>query len=439
MAKSKPIVSISKPFTLKGYWFVPEKQERTVAGVLTYTPGEQPLLELIGGFSEELDPIKRFINNQNKTTISVIHGLTSDSQEVTLLNCHVFASYNLSCPFSMESYRCGVLIYGHYINNADDMWISEAFVELPTIESFLLYRPFYLSYEKQGVINLTTTPKDYDDCENTVEVEGVSCCLKIVSTSSITNGNSASFTASPILRIKSGNSFSFKKLYRILLRYSEFLSIASLTPTYCSDISVHCPDEYQNINEKRIYHSIKIVFSQNTYSEPPSANDALLRCAHIKDIYPSIIAKWFEDDARMGPIKRHLIEVITDRRYYSSVKFLLMIQAVEGYYYRYVKDENISLREILNAIIDSFSTVETISKIEWNVAALVDSRHYYSHFVPKNKKTKTLDGADLAIATSELRVLLICCMLRIMGFDNARINDTLNKCNSNLVKPLELL
>lgn len=439
MAKNKPIVSISEHFTLKGYWFVPEKQERTVAGILTYTPGEKPLLELIGGFSEELDPIKRFINNQNQTTIPVIHGLTADSQEVTLLNCHVFASHNLSCPFSMESYRCGVLIYGHYINNADDRWISEAFVELPTIESFLLYKPFYLSYEKQGVINLTTTPKDYDSCENTVEVEGVSCCLKIVSTTSITNGNSASFTACPVLRVKSENSFSFKKLYRILLRYSEFLSIASLTPTYCSDISVHCPDEYQDIKENRLYHSIKIVFSQNTYAKPPHAIDALLRYTHIKDIYPSIIAKWFEDDERMGPIKRHLIEVINDRRYYSSVKFLLMIQAVEGYYYRYVKDEKINLTMVLNAIIDSFSNVDAISKIEWNVAALVHTRHYYSHFVPKNKKPKTLYGTELAVAASELRVLLICCMLRIIGFDNVRINDTLNKCSSDLVKPLELL
>ena len=43
------------------------------------------------------------------------------------------------------------------------------------------------------------------------------------------------------------------------------------------------------------------------------------------------------------------------------------------------------------------------------------------------------------VAASELRVLLICCMLRIIGFDNVRINDTLNKCSSDLVKPLELL
>lgn len=437
MGKEKPIVSINKPFTLKGYWFLPDKPERTIAGVLTYTPGERPLLELIGGFDEELDPMQRFISNQRKAIVPAIHGLNADNKKVTLLDCHIFVSYNLSCPFSMESYRCSLLIYGHYINNDDDEWIMEAFVELPTIEHFLSDRSFIFSHKEKGVINLITEPKDYNNCENIVTVEDVSCCLKNVSASNI-SGRNASFTVCPVLRVKPENIISFNKLYRILFLYSEFLSIASLTPTHCSDISVFCPDEYQDINEKRFYHSIQIVFCQNICSEAPSVIDVLLRYADIKDIYPSIIAKWFEEDEKMGPIKRHLIEVITDKRSYSSVKFLLMIQAVEGYYYRYVKDENISLTKILNTIINNFNDVDAISKIKWNVAALVDSRHYYSHFVPKTKKTKTLYGTEVAIATSELRVLLICCMLRIMGFDNARINDTLNKCNSNLAKPLEL-
>lgn len=437
MAKEN-IVSISKSFMLKGYWFLPEKPERKVAGILTYSPGEMPLLELIGGFDEEPDPMMRFINSEHRMTVPVIHGLTADNKKTTLLDCHLSASFNMSCPFSMESYRCNLLIYGHYIDNDDQEWISESFVELPTIEYFLPDKPFMYSHEECGVINLITTPNDYDNCENTVVVEGVSCCLKNVSVSNINNRSNATFTICPVLRVKSENIFSFNKLYRILSLYSEFLSIATLTPTQCNDISVYCPDEFQDIIGKRIHHSIKIVICQNTCSEPPSVTDILLRYADIKDIYPSIIEKWFLEDEKMGPIKRHLIEVITDRRRYSSVKFLFMIQAVEGYYYRYVKDEKISLKNILNAIIDSFKNVDAISRIKWDVDALVDSRHYYSHFFTRTKKPHTLFEKDLAIATSELRVLLICCMLRIMGFDNARINDIMKKCHSNLAKPMEL-
>lgn len=43
-------MKLSEQHIFKGYWWLPDKPNDRVAGVLIYTPGEKILLELIGGF-----------------------------------------------------------------------------------------------------------------------------------------------------------------------------------------------------------------------------------------------------------------------------------------------------------------------------------------------------------------------------------------------------
>ena len=45
-------MKLSEPFEYKGYWWKPDDPENKVAGVLTYKPGENIVLELIGTFDQ---------------------------------------------------------------------------------------------------------------------------------------------------------------------------------------------------------------------------------------------------------------------------------------------------------------------------------------------------------------------------------------------------
>lgn len=85
----------------KGYWFLPNKKEKAVAGVLTYTPKVSIVLELIGSFYENYSEI--FSDNNGD---DVIHGFTSDAKNITLLSCFPSSSLNLSSSFPITEYSC---------------------------------------------------------------------------------------------------------------------------------------------------------------------------------------------------------------------------------------------------------------------------------------------------------------------------------------------
>ena len=66
-------------------------------------------------------------------------------------------------------------------------------------------------------------------------------------------------------------------------------------------------------------------------------------------------------------------------------------------------------------------------QIEIDIEAVVDSRHYYSHFLPHSSKPKKLEGFALVDQAKKLQMLLVCCVLSFIGFDNSLINAVLRK------------
>ena len=80
-------MKLSEQHIFKGYWWLPNNPEKKVAGVLTYTPAEHILLELIGAFDsdeESLDldiyrpsskqrvlDFSLFVNSRKKSILSM--------------------------------------------------------------------------------------------------------------------------------------------------------------------------------------------------------------------------------------------------------------------------------------------------------------------------------------------------------------------------------
>ena len=54
--------------------------------------------------------------------------------------------------------------------------------------------------------------------------------------------------------------------------------------------------------------------------------------------------------------------------------------------------------------------------------------------MPKTSKPKAADGVGLYTITCKLRVLLICCILSLSGFEHSQINEILNNSNSETIK-----
>jgi len=82
------------------------------------------------------------------------------------------------------------------------------------------------------------------------------------------------------------------------------------------------------------------------------------------------------------------------------------------------------LKEIYNEFSDIQLIASEFSDLENITSSAEDSRHYYSHLF-KLETDSTKDGRELYELTKKLRIILICCVLKEMGFTNMMINDVL--------------
>ena len=143
------------------------------------------------------------------------------------------------------------------------------------------------------------------------------------------------------------------------------------------------------------------------------------------------------------PIREHLVECIKRKRFYSSVDFLIIVQAIECFWWRFREStyrqkkssetKNTSLKVILEELIIEFKDIKVLRIEELSIINTINSRHYYSHYFDKNKKSNIVDGYDLYKLNRKLRILLICCTLSLMDFTSPEINDIITNCNNSII------
>ena len=90
----------------------------------------------------------------------------------------------------------------------------------------------------------------------------------------------------------------------------------------------------------------------------------------------------------IAPIRAHLIESIKKKGSFSSVDFLIVFQAIEGFMIRFLYEDKSSTKNKLATLLHDFSDIAKLKCNEIDVDAAVNSRHYYSHFSKNHKKRK---------------------------------------------------
>ncbi len=427
---------MKETFEYKGYWFLPSNPEQKVAGILTYIPYERITLELIGTFNSEIDALSAFFDKQKEHTIQ---GTTSDSKEVTLINCHPAGSLNLSCPFPIVRYSCQYIILGKHIKDLDETCAYQASVQIPELTHWCYPGALHNTIAFEEGTNDKTYSISFSEKEiretiinaTNIEDHTLISLRKSVSFDGTEHFLHPEFEQYTYIEIKKNKDSSIKEFLSDIFMYEQFLSLATLQSVECSKIIINDLNIFQEIrNGKKIHRSIEVIYIQDTTKKRNrvKSNDFLFNYSSISSQYSTIIQKWYTDSKNIAPIRSHLIESIKDKKSFGSIDFLIVIYALEGFCTRFRKEE--SLTTMLSKIINEFSIINKLKEDLIIIREVTDSRNYYSHFMNKSKKPKTLEGYELYLLTKKLRKILICCVLHFVGFDHSQINTILNKSNN---------
>ena len=445
-------ITLDDKIEYRGFWYLPSDPENSVAGTVTYYPNEKIVLELIGSFGDSLMDV--FKDNKEE---SILYGKTSDAEDITLLQCRQSFSLNFSARFPILRFTCDYMIVEKHIIGLDEKCQYWAVVRIPELTHWCHPEAIGLNYlngdgEKDiSRIALSFNIK-YRDEENIIDEVQIDENTSIVLLRGV-NFNESEQRLRPkieqytYIEVRKKNATSIKDLLSDIFMFEQFLSFATLKIVKCSSITLYDQEQYQEGKGQKYYKAIEVIHPffdrQDLKSQPTKAYDFLFNHATIKEVYPEILKKWYNEPMELAPIRGHLISSLEQKRVYSSVDFLIVVQAIEGFYRRfrsakYRKEHNIEgkasskLHPMLRELLSEFSNIDLLRRNAIDIDAVVDSRIYFSHLMPKTSNLKAIDGWELLEEARKLRILLLCCVLSLLGFDNNQINDVLNKSNSRL-------
>ena len=440
---------MTEQIVIKGYWWLPSSPDTVVAGILTYTPNESIVLELIGQLKPEISAMEEFINRKEECAIL---GFSSDAKEISLINCYPSGgNLNFSCRFPIQRYKCQHLIIGTHVTTLDSPLFFKAQIEIPylslwaTPNSIESTMSLYEKHVEKYCISFKTEGFHIDSVdigEYKLSIDG------------FVNYNGEYFEPKikqkTLVSLTGKSDYSLKDVLGKIFLFEQFLSFATLRPLESSKIVLYDKSKFQQLdNDKkhffpieyiRVYHGKGVKQEQNIMKR----KEFLFTYETIKNEFQLILKKWYHEQNDIAPIRHHLIECVHRKSSFSSGDFLVVVQALEGFWWRFRDDEykrqnNIKKREqthldtILESLITEFKGIERLKLNEINVKEIVDSRHYFSHFVHKADKPFTKDGLELYHLTCKIHKLLICCLLNFVGFSNDQIANIVKESNSGFL------
>lgn len=222
-----------------------------------------------------------------------------------------------------------------------------------------------------------------------------------------------------LLLIKSKELLSVRKFLKQIHIFKQFLSIALYGEQNPCRIEFRVASE-RNREVTRLLYRIKD--SYEPYVIP------LLQYDKIANKVSNIMKKWYSDYEQMSPICDYLIQS-THRGCFDAPNFLVIAQALDGYYKRFVNKKKQEYKKQIELLLEHFENVDLLQKCKIDAEVLKQSRHKYSHLIPDDdeKMQQALSGEALHRLTRKAMVLLVCCILDNLGLTTDEINNCLNE------------
>ena len=423
----------------KGCFWVAKGKKRAVPGIVTRYSDGRIELELIGSFdSNEKNLFGDFINSPKRDR--VIFGLDSSSKDITLFATRVGVTKNLSCSFSLVTYKVIYLVYGKHVTGLDKPYKMEAYVRFPELTMWcppkLIKHGFKMGENGIEKVFIETA----DNLHDTTIFEHKLKDGKNVSLKGNYHTETSKCNINPILTqwtsfcVSDDNGITLRKVLKTITRFEKFLSFASQKVCHYSDIQLFDEDVIQKTTTGKVcYLPIYLYINRSCDINNGRNVDVqyLFHYSEVADTFSFIISKWLDENDDMPLIIDHLVDSVISRRSINSAEFMTVVQGVDGFWQRFREDAyktNNNLKKVgfdtaFRELRNEFDEILRYSKDQSTDDAIKDTRDFYSHLLKKGKKQNVLEGQGLYEATCYLRNLLMCCVMKETGFKMNTIKE----------------
>jgi len=444
---------------LRGFWWLPERPDDKVAGILTFPAEESIRLELIGALKDLPD----LVNSQSP---EVVLGI-ADGKLVTLVDC-IESRISLSLPGCMsQSFVAAMALVGAHFDSTEKMMFNRVDVQYPLLADWAGVSGITPKYRFEG--------KCVRGCEVNYEWPEEQIVPLKEGTLRITYGvqtggdllREFKVRHSTLMRFDCTLPKSFEELYReIVCPMQYFLCLATGESNYPTSLTVYSPLHTIELPQReREPIPIEVRWSgmhAGEYQSERIHSDSMrFQLKDVKAQCARLISRWFELSHELGEILGLFYNTLHTPHMYLEYEFLSVMQALEAYHrFRKNNCENPPeehekrLDEILKAVPEphkcwlkeklAFSNEPSLHKrlrelldnhylvmadlvgstddsINRFVTRVKDTRNYLIHHNDR-LRNKVLTGAQLFSATRVLIFLFEACLLEDLGFSEESIN-----------------
>lgn len=422
----------------QGYFYVPEMPDKKISGVLYYYPNENIRLELIGGSLSEM--LLGFFCKQNhlKAILGVVkteHGVS----KVTLFDCYGSGGKSCNniqnCEICLTNYSCSYLLIGKHLEDKEDMVFNKIGVSFPCFNDWFSDNKILANHENE----FTKIFKTNNNHKNPLKIklnQSETLIINGYSSNYDINRHKICLYEESYIELENTDKSNFFDLLVSIGWFKDFYSFAAMSAMPFSEIYLYDYNDFHEVEKgipkiksikEKFYNRVSLFFvSEERYEKKDqfSIHHFLFDYKKIENNFETIMQKWHEKKENGEPIIQQLISSVTYRRFIKSADFLLVVQAIEGYYNRF--EEETKLGALLTKLYEKYNDIQIIKNNKPDIEQVVDSRHYYSHLLPVAKKKNVCKDFELFGLAEKLKPLLISCILTLIGFENKKINDLLS-------------
>ncbi len=418
----------------KGKWWIPPNPDNKVSGYLTIQPNGVVKLELIGAFEQE----EKGFEFEREDTVIYGHCLATNNHAkvISLFDCHAASTWNPSLPFTITRYTCRYALIGIHMETMNAAAFFKAQIHYDELTYWCPPKSIRWGHSESEISFAVKTAEDETSTLATIHLDdGSTLNLK-------GNGNynhpkdfaiyADQLTCLEVLK----EDMSADEAMMMARQMERFLSLATLLPVEHTEIWLYSKEKCQTGEKGEIYyHAIELV--TYLYKDKPDKiqdHNFLFKHEDVADVFPDMFKRMYTSK-NISLIWTLLLDSLEKKRIFTSNDFLLVAQALDGFAKRFRTGKHIGNE--FTELRDEFRDIGRLNLTDEDLREAAGSRNYYSHVLRVDLKEdkKAQDGLKLYDLMGRLRVLLICCVLDFLEMDHAKINQVLNGCNSQVVRP----
>lgn len=468
-------------FEYKGIWWLPDKPQKRVSGVLKFNLNNGAILNLDGIFEditikEEIsnaistgNPIIKNIPTDTLLKPEIILGISSNGENITLYKCfETKRSSSFPCLQSFSSFYVEFIFIGAHFLKKEDIKFKSIFVRYSHLDEWVNIsgfdkRELLESLKKrEEIIVKYKLPEPFQvDINDKLRI---SIVFRATGPQILPVQKGISIEQETLIQIENSEETSFEDYKKIIYHIRNFLSLATMEPVYPLAIEGRTETNKEVIGKKIHYPPIKILYREIDISKkhkPLSPFEMLFTFGDISDKFASFLRNWFEKADLLGVVYDSYFSTLYNSYLYLENKFLNLSQGIEVFHRRihgggYLSEEDYKeiYEKLVNAIpedIDKdfrnrlkeylkygyeFSFQKRLKEIfkkyyilnelikdkDKFIPLVANTRNYYVHYTEKLRK-HAAQGIELFRLTEKLKLVLEVCLLATIGFGLEEIKN----------------